>query len=254
MEDFGKSYSLGARSEKLLWDYGRLAEREHPDDAIKALNDLHSLNPSRLDVRLELAALQLNSRHPGVALSVLADVRSVTAEDAPRFFTLMASAQIQLGDREGARVTVAKLAANAKTPEDRTRVEQMQRYLEQPASRAPAAVSSDTVSNPSSDVPRLARPAQAQSSAVPAPAPEIEGSFTEFVCLEKSFKVVLDTAQGKKAFLIPNPNQIVVVGRAGGKVDLNCGPQAPVHVKIEYTPAPAGADADGILKILYFDP
>ena len=81
----------------------------------------------------------------------------------------------------------------------------------------------------------------------------MEGSFSEFVCLEKSFKVIVDTAQGKKGFLIPNPNQVVIVGRAGGKVELNCGPQPPARVKIEYTPAAAGTDADGILKILYFE-
>ena len=66
--------------------------------------------------------------------------------------------------------------------------------------------------------------------------------------------MVVDTAKGKKGFLIPDPNQVVIVGRAGGKVDLNCGPQTPVHVKLEYTPDAAATDADGILKILYFDP
>jgi hypothetical protein len=70
--------------------------------------------------------------------------------------------------------------------------------------------------------------------------------------LEKGFKVVVDTAQGKKGFLIPDAKQVVIVGRAGGEVDLNCGPQPRTHVKFEY--APGGADADGILKILYFDP
>ena len=88
----------------------------------------------------------------------------------------------------------------------------------------------------------------------PEPSPEIEGSFVEFVCLEKSFKVMVDTPQGKKGFLIPDPKQIVIVGRAGGKVDLNCGPQKPIHGKLEYTPAVRAADADGILRILYFEP
>jgi hypothetical protein len=75
----------------------------------------------------------------------------------------------------------------------------------------------------------------------------------EFVCLEKSFKVVVDTGKGKKGFLIPDPKQVVIVGRAGGKVDLSCGPQTPAHVKLEYTPNTTAADADGILKILYFE-
>ena len=32
VEAFGKAYELGDRSPRLLWDYGRLAEREHPED------------------------------------------------------------------------------------------------------------------------------------------------------------------------------------------------------------------------------
>lgn len=99
----------------------------------------------------------------------------------------------------------------------------------------------------------MVRPPTAERPTLPAPPPQIEGSFVEFVCLEKRFKVVVDTAQGKKGFLIPDPQQVVIVGRAGGKVDLNCGPQTPVHVKLEYTPGTAGTDADGILKILYFE-
>ena len=238
VEAFGKAYELGNRSPKLLWDYGRLAERDHRDDAMNVLMELFKLEPDRLDVRMELAALNLNARRPGGALGVLADVRSVTPEDAPRFFTLLANAQIQLRDLAGARVTVAKLAANAKTPEDRTRVEQMQRYLEQ--SNAPAPV---IASNAPEGPPRLTRPAR-----------EVEGSFVEFVCLEKGFKVVVDTAQGKKGFLIPDPTQIAIVGRPGGKVDLNCGPQTPVHVKVEYGSSTTGSDADGILKVLFFEP
>jgi Flp pilus assembly protein TadD len=247
VEDFGKAYELGNHSSKLLWDYGRLAERERSAEAVKALDELFKLEPARLDVRMELATMNLNARRPGAALVVLADVTSVTAEDAPRFFTLLASAQIQLGDRAGARVTVAKLAANAKTPQDRARVEQMQLFLKQPDT-APPVIASTSPEEP----PRLIRRDPADRPP-PTPAPEIEGSFVEFVCLEKSFKVVVDTAQGKKGFLIPDAKQVVIVGRAGGKVDLNCGPQTPTHVKLEYAPGTAGVDADGVLKILYFE-
>ncbi len=234
---FKKAYDLGDHSAKLLWDFGRLSEREHPEDAVDALTDLFHLEPDRLDVRMELAALHLNARRPGGALSVLADVSSVTAEDAPRFFTLLANAQLELGDRAGARVTVAKLAANAKTPADRSRVEQMQRYLDQSNAPPRTAARASAARIAPGQTPRLVRPApEAQSGPVPPPAPEIDGSFVEFVCGKDSFKVVVDTAQGKKGFLIPDPSQVVIVGRAGGKVDLNCGPQTPVHVRLEYAP------------------
>jgi len=251
VEAFGKAYDLGDRSPKLLWDFGRLAASERPETAITVLTDLFRQEPERLDVRLDLAALHLNARRAGGALTVLADVRSVTPEDAPRFFTLLANAQLLLGDRAGARVTVAKLAANAKTPEDRERVDQMQRYLEPDREGAPPPAAARIAP---SETQLLARPALAPERPPLPPTPEVEGSFVEFVCLEKSFKVIVETGNEKKGFLIPDPGKVVIVGRAGGKVDLNCGPQPPAHVKIEYTPSTAGMDADGTLKILYFEP
>jgi len=247
VEAFGKAYELGDRNSQLLWDFGRLAESGHSDSAIQALTDLSYLEPERVDVRMELAALHLSARRAGAALGVLVDVKSVTSEEAPRFFTLLAEAQIRLGDRAGARITVANLATNAKTPADRTRAAEMQRYLDQ--ADAPELVRIAPLQTP-----RPPRPTLTVEQPPEQPAPEIEGSFVEFVCSDRSLKVVIDTAQGKKSFLIPDPKRIVVMGRAGGKVDLNCGPQAPVHVKLEYTPSSAAADADGLLKILYFDP
>ncbi len=260
VDAFAKAYQLGSRSAGLLWDFGRLAERDRPEAALRALMDLFRLEPQRVDVRLEIASLNLNARRPGGAYSVLSDVSHVTAGEAPRFFMLLASAQIQLGDRAGARTTVAKLAANAKTPEDRARVEQMQRYLDQADAPSPvqtAAVTTSKDDGPGTNTqsaPRLVRAPPSGQRPPLIPSPEIDGSFVEFVCLEKSFKVVLDTAQGKKSFLIPDPKQVVVVGREGGKVDLNCGPQDhPAHVKLEYTPMTAAAEGDGVLKILYFE-
>lgn len=255
VEALGKAYEFGDHSPKLLWDFGRLAERDRPEEAVKALADLFQQEPERLDLRMELAGLYLNARRGGAALTVLSGVRNVTPEDAPRFFTLLVSAHLQLGDKDGARPILAQLAANAKTPEDRARVDQMQRYLDQTGAPPPVIARNGGAGNNPEEAPRLLRPApSAKPTLVPSTAPEVEGSFVEFVCLEKSFKVVVDTAQGKKGFLISDPKQVIIVGRAGGKVDLNCGPQTPVHVKLEYAPGAAGADADGILKTLYFDP
>ena len=248
VEAFGKAYDLGDRNSRFLWDYGRLAERDHPQQAVSALTDLSTLEPERPDVRMELAALHLSARHAAAALGVLAEVKTVTSEEAPRLFTLLANTQIMLGDRAAARVSVARLKESAKTPVDRTGAADLERYLDQADAPLPEMATIAPLERP-----RLRRQTLTAEEP-PKPAPEIEGSFVEFICSDKNLKVVVDTAQGKKSFLIPDPKEIVVVGRAGGKVDLNCGPQTPVHVKLEYTPSAAGADADGNLKILYFEP
>lgn len=83
-QNFAKAYLLGARSQPLRWDYGRLAEREHPQEAIEVLSDLLKLQPERTDVRIELAAVQLSSNQSADALATLAPIKTTTPQDAPR--------------------------------------------------------------------------------------------------------------------------------------------------------------------------
>jgi hypothetical protein len=54
VKQFAKAYELGDRDSGLLWDYGRLAERRSPPDAIKVLSELLDKQPDRMEVRLEL--------------------------------------------------------------------------------------------------------------------------------------------------------------------------------------------------------
>src|SRR5207245_3924516 len=127
-----------------------------------------------------------------------------------------------------------------KTQADRDWVDQMQRFLEQPVQQATVRPPVTAVDAPS-EVPRMVRQPLPVERPPFTPSPEVEGSFVELVCLEKSLKVVILTAQGKKAFLISDPGQVVIVGRTGGKVDLNCGPQSAVNVKLEYIPSTSRA-------------
>jgi hypothetical protein len=56
---FGTAFELGGRNPRMLWDYGRLAANSDPARAISALNALLELQPARVDVRVELAGIQL---------------------------------------------------------------------------------------------------------------------------------------------------------------------------------------------------
>jgi len=74
-QNFAKAYSLGARSERLLWDYSGLAEHNHPHQAIQAFRELLTLAPERIDVRMELAAVQLSSNHAVDTVVTLAPLK-----------------------------------------------------------------------------------------------------------------------------------------------------------------------------------
>ena len=71
-QNFAKAYSLGARSQRLLWDYGRLAEHDHPQESITVFGELLKQQPERTDVRMELAAEQLSLNQSADALATLA--------------------------------------------------------------------------------------------------------------------------------------------------------------------------------------
>jgi hypothetical protein len=124
---------------------------------------------------------------------------------------------------------------------------------------APTLVASNIVPNNLTNPTAKASPDSAPTGSVPATptTPKIDdniesGVFVEMVCLDTQIKIVLDTPQGKKNFLIADPANVLVSGRAGGKVELECGAQKPVNVRI-LSASPGGANFDGLVKGIYFD-
>jgi Flp pilus assembly protein TadD len=248
-EHFGKAFTLGDRNPRLLWDYGRMAERDHPADSIQALKELSAAQPDRLEVKLELASVQLSSKQAPAALATLRMVKKITSTDAPRLFLLTAYAALQTGDRDEARAATDRYATYAKSPEDRKRADDLKRYLSVPTPPALPVETAGVVS----ERPKLIRRDSAVEIDEP-PAPSVMGTFVELLCLDVQAKMVLQTAQGKQIYLIQDPRKITVVGREGGKVDMQCGPQKALPIRIEYAPAESGSDVDGLVRIIYFEP
>lgn len=251
-QNFAKAYSLGARSPRLLWDYGRLAERDHPQEAIQALGELLKQQPERTDVRLELGAAQLSSKQPADTLATLAPVKKITPQDAPRLFTLLAYAQLGAGQRDKAADSVARLEQYAATPADRDRAEQLKRYLDQPNS--PSLVPSTITEG---GRPRLVRRTAAgfEEDETATPSLSAAGSFVELVCDGQRATLVLEVDQGRKRFLIEEPTKVNLVGVDGtGVHDFQCGPQKPARIKVEYRLAESGQNIDGLVTSIYFQP
>jgi hypothetical protein len=125
-----------------------------------------------------------------------------------------------------------------------------------PQPAAPTMVASNIV--PNNLAPKVV-PDTAPAGSVPASpvAPKIDdsiesGLFVEMVCMDTQIKIVIQTPQGKKNFLIADPANVLVSGREGGKVELECGAQKPVNVRI-LSANPGGANFDGLVKGIYFD-
>ena len=95
---------------------------------------------------------------------------------------------------------------------------------------------------------------KAQQSPLSA-LPSVEGSFVNFDCSGAKPKVVVQAKDGKKTFVIEEPNNIVVESKRVGQVELTCGPQTPQRIRVIYLPAEnPSAPIAGIVKALYFEP
>ena len=75
VKDFGAAFALGGRNPQMLWDYGRLAANSDPASATTALSALLELQPARVDVRLELASIQLSGHNGREALEILSAIK-----------------------------------------------------------------------------------------------------------------------------------------------------------------------------------
>lgn len=172
MEDarsyFAKSLELGSRNPTMLWDYGQIAAQTAPDDSIRALGLLLIDQPSRADVRLVLAQVQVNSKQWSAALDTFRPIRAISVADAPTYFRQTAFADLNLGNSEGARAAGQQWARHAKDSADRENAEQFEKYLDSlggAASKpAPSGASIAT------STPELAR--TVSGSALPVPGPD----------------------------------------------------------------------------------
>lgn len=266
---FGKAVELGSRNPKMLWDYGRMAANGDRPASIQALKMLLEEQPARIDVRLVLAQVQLNEKQPADALLTLVPVKSVLPADAPTLFRICAYAEMQLGDHAAALSAAQRWEENAKDPADREIAVAFLKYLDSvapgPARQAPPQAASQAGSPIGSGVPvqdETPRPPQLQRrgpDAAPVERisprlqlPVAEGAFTLFDCGTTQPRLVIQNAQGKQSFQIDDPNKVLIDG--GGKtIELTCGPQKPVAVRIEYLePQNAIPGVRGILRAIHF--
>lgn len=87
--------------------------------------------------------------------------------------------------------------------------------------------------------------------AAPAPVrtqrPSVNGQFVELNCQGPLPLFVVQTETGRVAFLMDDPKNIEINGSQDQVMDLNCGPQKPVSVRMAFDPPPA--DQQGVLGV-----
>ncbi len=265
-ENFAKAYDLGSRSPRMMWDYGRMAESKDSPKSIAVLGELLKLDANRLEVRLELASVQLRAKAAKDALATLAPVKTVTPEDAPKLLSLLAYSNLEVGDREKARNAAEQWKKVSKDIEDQDRADQLLRFIASSQAGAQqndrqSAVRSAPVLGENHEAPVLRRRDVAEEVAAKPVVrrPTAAGKFVELQCVAEKARMVLATAEGKKILLIDDPLRLTVIdkdGQSGGTMDLNCGPQKAIEIRIDYDLMPANSSKglDGLVRVIHFEP
>ena len=254
-DHFAKAFDLGSRNPRMLWDYGRMAESADVSKSKQALGELLIREPDRMEVRLELAAVELRSHAAKEALETLAPVKKVTPADAAKLLTLLAYANLDAGDREMARNAATQLKAISTSLEDRARADRILEFL---AGSRPDSAKPALTSGPDAAPVLKRRDAAVEPSPPVVRRPSFTGLFVELHCPEQAgepARIVMETAEGRKLLAIDNPTKLAVNGKSGDRLELSCGLQERVRIRIEYDPPGSELTGiDGVVRVIHFEP
>jgi len=236
LENFAKAYALGDHSPGLLWDYGRYAEGEKPEDSLRLLGELLKLEPDNLDARIELAYVQAFAGKPRESLATIGTIKQIDAEHGQKLFFAMARAQLQLGQAAEARASALRLQSVALTKDFRDRAAEILSYLDAQEQQARA---------------RSGRGAAAPAKPTGNSLAEVQGRIVMMDCSGVP-SVVVETSRGQKIYVL-EPNRYAITGNLPPGQGMRCGPQdSPPAVSIRYEVLPADGRGDGAVRELHF--
>jgi hypothetical protein len=257
VKDFAAAFELGGRNPQMLWDYGRLAANSDPASA-GALNALLELQPSRVDVRLELASIQLSGHHGREAIETLSAIKAASAADAARYYEIRAFAHMENRDADAAHIDAIHWFENTKDPAEKARAKNfIDAVNASTSSPRPTLMTSAAIAPDLRDSgpPRIAR-SDTPDEPRPAPVvtlPSMRGAFTNLDCSSDKPRLTLQTVEGRVAFILDQPDKVILSGLKGATVDMNCGPQKAAAVTVEYEPSTASG-IKGNVRAIRFEP
>ena len=221
-----------------------------------------AIDGSRLDVRVELAEAQLRANQVKPALMTLSGTRSVTPAEAPRYFRVAVYAHLKNDDQPSAAATAKHFREVAKSDEDRASADLLVQMSEPRKSRVIEALPVVSISEdriPSSEdrpteLKRTQLVEELKEVARPAARPSAKGKFVELDCKTAQPRMVLDTAEGRRSFVLLEPDKVAITSGSDGPVDMTCGIQKKVViVEVGYDPAPAALKGvSGVVRTLAF--
>lgn len=249
-EHWKRAIQAGAADPILCLRYAALASLAGvpPEEIRPVLQRAIELKPDLDDARYSLALLEANAGHHEIAVTQLRAMRTVAPARAFSYWTALADALTQLGDRAGAQDAARKAMSLAATDEERHRANSLLHIAEtdfavrmaRDAEGRPHMVAT-RIPHDSTDFNPFIEPGDAIE--------RIDGNLREVTCGEV-LRLVVASSSGDIALSIRGLDRVLI---RNGPAEFTCGPQSNgAPVTVEYAKSQTGGETAGEVRGLTF--
>ena len=213
--------------------------------------------PAYLDARLVLATDEIAAGRPDRALGMLRRAPPPPPRRAAEYYRAVSNAARAARNRLESERAAQQLLSLARTDSERREAEdllRMARDTKPVVKETGVNISLDDQPGAAGVAPSGRTPSKLpetygpKESGTPPPPPgsKLDGTLVQVDCRETSALLYIETPQGKRRFLIDNPNAVIV--RGAGTATLACGAQSK-QVSIEYEER---ANTDPVVRVIEF--
>ena len=257
---FGRAIAAGTKNAQMCYHYAMLAhDGGAAKDVVPALEKAVELKPDYAEARLQLGFTLAQQHDYGRAIAQLLQLKKITPDQAPAYFSTLAYSFMQTGDLDKARQNAESAKKWAKTPAEIQQADSMLRYLDM-RKNGPVVVQR------SDDRPMLRRgeprPEFAVKEAAPPANPfiskddkmsHVDGLAQKLDCSGDTLRYSVLVEKTVMVFEIPDPDRVVIKHSGEIKHDFACGPQKGYRVAVDYAVLPdKEAGTVGIVRALEF--
>jgi len=241
----------GISDANLCYRYALLAgDMGLPDREVSAaLERAVTLRPEFDDARYKLALMQNNGGNYAAALAQLTAMKQVGTARAFAYWSAIAYAHSELGEREPAKVAATKAIQYATTQAERDRAAELLYFAETDLT---VQATHDANGNTRFVTTRVKHGSEHLN---PFIEPQdhmvrVHAQLTRVDCANNAMTAVgVDTGKASLTLVIADPGHVLT---RNAPPEFTCGPQSPVAVIVEYA-AKSGVERDGLLRGIEFE-
>jgi Flp pilus assembly protein TadD len=220
---FRQAFDEGSTDPPMCLQLARL-ERESsaaPEAVIPILERALKSRPDYPEAQVQFGLAKLAARDYNGAISTLVAIHTIPPDEATPVFSALAYATTETGDLESARGYVATALRWATSEQQKKALAQLNTLIEA-RSRVPVK-KGEMLAN-------------------------AHGMAANIVCSPAGNRLQLLSDGHTLTFEMPDSRAIEFLQPGGGAFEMQCGPQKPWRMLVEYVPAPAGSVLAGVVR------